>query len=192
MENVMKLIDSLVWPGTVIALVYILRKPLNALLVTLTSLKYKDLQLDFSKELKEVGEEAKAIKIEPRVRRIEGKRKEPLQTLDEAERLLEQFPEPAVALAWSAIEDELVSVTNRSAISPDYPPFNSATRNAQLLLDAGYIQDDVYSLLKRMRNLGNIAVHGRGGFGPVSSDEAREFIALARGVVEKLEQITRN
>jgi hypothetical protein len=37
--------------------------------------------------------------------------------------------------------------------------------------------------------LRNIAVHGHGGAGPVTADEAREFLALAGGVAERLKSL---
>ncbi|MGH7553918.1 MAG: hypothetical protein ACREMQ_12925, partial [Longimicrobiales bacterium] len=72
-----------------------------------------------------------------------------------------------------------------------YPPHNSALRNARLLLDQRAIDDNTLDILNRMGNLRNVAVHGGAGLTGVSPDEAREFIALARGIVEKLRQLRR-
>ena len=44
-------VGSLAWPATVLALVVLLRAPVTRVLLTLTRLKYKDLELDFGREL---------------------------------------------------------------------------------------------------------------------------------------------
>ena len=182
------------WPATVVVVVVLMRTQLRRVLLTLTRLRYKDLELDFGRELKEVEKKAREIDVKP-----SGPPPRPLaaprdsaQILAEAERLAEEFPEPAVALARSAVEDELLSAVMRLAISPHYPPHNSALRNVQLLLDQKSIDHETFDVLTRMRNLRNIAVHGRGGVSGVSSDEAREFIALVRGIVEKVRRLRRD
>jgi len=62
-------------------------------------------------------------------------------------------------------------------------------KNAVFLNNAGYLTSEKMDLLKRMSNLRNIAVHGRGG--PVSIDEAGEFISLTEWVVKDLQDIQR-
>jgi uncharacterized protein YutE (UPF0331/DUF86 family) len=168
--------------------VVVLRNELRRVLLTLTRLRYKDLEVDFGRELKEVEKRAKAIDVKPARQRREALAvpKDSIQRLDEAERLAADFPEPAVALAWSAVEDELMNAVMRLAVSPDNPPLNSALQNARLLRDSAAIDDGMFDILNRMRKLRNVAVHGGAGPGGVTADEAREFIALARGVVEKL------
>jgi hypothetical protein len=187
------LAGSLAWPATIVIAVVVLRNPLRRLLLTLTRLRYKDLDLDFGRELREVEKKARAIDVKPTgpAPRDIAAPKDSAQILDEAERLAEDFPEPAVALAWSAVEVELMSAVIRLAIAPEYPPHNSALRNARLLLDQRAIDENTLDILNRMRNLRNVAVHGGAGLTGVSPDEAREFVALARGVVEKLRRLRR-
>lgn len=193
LQFVASVAGSLAWPVTVIAVVVLLRTQLRRVLLTLTRLRYKDLEVDFGRELKEVERKARAIDVTPT-----GPPPQPAtapknaaQILAEAERLAQDFPEPAVALAWSAVEDELMGAVMRLAISPDYPPLNSALQNARLLTEQGAIDQSTLDILNRMRNLRNMAVHGGAGLTGVSTDEAREFIALARGIVEKLRRLRR-
>jgi uncharacterized protein YutE (UPF0331/DUF86 family) len=157
-------------------------------LLTLTHLKYKDLELDFGQELKELEERAKAIDVKPQPpKAFSSAKKDASQLLEEATRLAQDFPEPAIAVGWQAVEDELMSAVMRLAISPDYPPHNSALKNAELLRDQKAIDEGTFDLLKRMRNLRNMAVHGGAhATRNVTTDEAIEFLALARGIVERL------
>ena len=180
-------VGSAAWPATVLALIALLRAPVTRVLLTLTRLKYKDLELDFGRELKQLEQKAKAIEVKPQQSKaIPPAAKDSAQLLDEAERLAQDFPEPAVAVGWQAVENELMSAVMRLAISPDYPAHNSAMKNVELLLQQKAIDESTIDILKRMRNLRNMAVHGGHGLGNVTTDQAIEFIALARGVVEKL------
>jgi len=83
-----------------------------------------------------------------------------------------------------------MSAVVRLAISPDFPPHNSAIKNAELLKEQKAIAQPTLELLNRMRNLRNMAVHGGHGTS-ITTDEAVEFLALARGVVEKLRTLRR-
>lgn len=58
MDNLIQLIDKLIWPTTVIAAVYILRSGLLALIPTLKTLKYKELELEFEREARTILSEA--------------------------------------------------------------------------------------------------------------------------------------
>jgi uncharacterized protein YutE (UPF0331/DUF86 family) len=186
------IVSSFAWPATVVVLVVLLRVPVARVLLTLTKLKYKDLELDFGRELKQLEEQAKAIEVKPTLpKALAPSKREPSDLLNEAERLAQDFPEPAVAVGWQAVEEELMSVVVRLSISPDLHRYNSASKNAELLREQNAIDNRTLDVLKRMRNLRNMAVHGGHGHDRVSTDEAIEFIALARGVVEKLKALTR-
>jgi uncharacterized protein YutE (UPF0331/DUF86 family) len=185
------IVAAIAWPATAITLVVLLRRPVSQILTTLTKLKYKDLELDFGRELKQLEKQAKAIEVVPSQVRAVGGPKDPQELLSEAERLVEEFPEPAVAVAWSAVEDHLAQAAERLSGSTSHrrqPP----SRVIRSLLEGEAIDQQTVDLLKRMQNLRNAALHERwNAFGGISPDEAREFIALARGVNEKLECIGR-
>jgi hypothetical protein len=183
------LVKSLAWPTALVILVLLFRVPVRRALLSLTRLKYKDLELDFGRELKELEKEAKAIDITPQPpKSIAPTQRDSSQLLQEAAQLAQRFPEPAVAVAWQAVEDELMQAVMRLAISPDYP----ALKNAELLKAQNAIDQRTFELFNRMRNLRNLAVHGGHGAAFITTDEALEFLALARGVVEKLRALRRN
>ena len=187
------LVSSLAWPIAVVVLVILLRVPITRVLLTLTRLKYKELELDFGRELKQLEQEARAIDIVPqKPKSIAPIKKDSLQLLEEATRFAQDFPESAVAVGWQAVEDELMSAVMRLAISPDYPPYNSALKNAQLLKEQDAIDERTFAILSRMRILRDMVVHRvRVGTSITTSEEAIEFLALARGMVEKLRTLSR-
>lgn len=186
------LVKALAWPVTTVVLAALFRDQIGRALLSLTRLKYKDLELDFGRELKQLEKEAKAIDIQPRLQKsvAPGKR-DSSELLREAEQLARAFPEAAVAVAWQDVEDELMQAVMRLAISPDSPAYLSSVKIAQLLREQGAIDTPTFNLLNRMRNLRNMAVHG-GRRASVATDEALEFISLARGIVERLKSLHRN
>jgi len=192
LQFVASLVASLAWPATVAIGIFLLRVPLVRALFTLTRLRYKGLELDFGREVKQLEAQAKAIDIRPeQPRSIAAKRRDSAQLLEEAARLVRDFPEPAVALAWQAIEGELTSAVMRLAISPDFPLDNSARKNMEILRTQGVIDEDMFDLLNRMRVLRNMAVHPSQRVVPISPEAAAEFLALAGGVLDKLQALKR-
>jgi hypothetical protein len=192
LQFIASLVGSLAWPATLVIAIFVLRDPITRALLTLTRLRYKDLELDFGHELKQLEKKARALDIPPQpARTLIPVEKHASQLLEEATPLAHDFPEPAVALGWQAVEDELMSAVKRLAISADYPPYNSALKNARLLREQNAIDENTFDLLNRMRNLRNMAVHRGQGPTRITVDEALEFLALARGVVQKLQSAKR-
>ncbi len=180
-------VGSLAWPATVVTLIVLLRDPVTRVLLTLTHLKYKEIELDFGRELTQLEDKAKAIEVKPQQPKAHlPVKKDEALFLDEAERLAQDFPEAAVAVGWQAVENELMFAVTWLAILPSHPFHNSAMKNAELLVAQKIINEGTFDLLKRMRNLRNMAVHRGHGVGQVTTDQAIEFVALAKEVVEKL------
>lgn len=156
------------------------------MLSRLTRLKYKDLDADFGSAVRELEEEAQKIDISPAL--PPSKSETPIigsfDRLAEAERLIAEFPEPAVARAWQSVEDALLEVATRLGVVGGANVRAMPLSITAALVSGGHIDQSTAELLGRMRKLRNLAVHG-GGL-PISSDEAKEFVALARGIAERL------
>lgn len=187
------IIDSLAWPAAVVILVLILQSPLRKLLLHLTRFRYGDVEIDFGREVHKLEDRAKTagLQLPERPARPKTEIGDSTQIIADAERLAADFPEPAVGLAWTGVEHELMQAVMRLAISADYPPHGAPLKNIALLRDQGYLDDETRELLDRMRNLRNAAVHAARETSRISADEAREFIALAEAVTEKLKSLTR-
>lgn len=193
LEFIASIVGSLAWPVAVVALVMLLREPMQKLLLDLRRFRYKEIEVDFGKEVRELEAKARTAGLKlPKPPELKSPGpKDTAQIIADATRLAADFPEPAVGLAWTAVEHELVQAVMRLAISADYPPYNSPVKNINLLQEQGHIDADTRTLLDRMRNLRNAAVHSSRGMGPITPDEAREFIALSEAVTDQLKRITR-
>jgi hypothetical protein len=194
LDFISSIINSIAWPAAFIVIVLRLRDPLQALLLDIKKFRYGEMELDFGKEVRRLEDQARTagLKIPPVKEAQSDNVKDSAQIISDAMRLADDFPEPAVGLAWTAIENELLQAVMRLAISPDYPPYNSPLKNIELLQETGYIDSQTKRLLDRMRNLRNAAVHpvGRHSF-QVNSADAREFVSLTHSVVAKLKAISR-
>lgn len=193
LEFIASIVDSLAWPAAIAALVLILQAPLRGLLRDLTRLRYGDVEMNFGREVRELEDRAKAagLHLPKKAAQTTPGLPDSSQIIADATRLASEFPGPAVGLAWTAVEHELMQAVMRLAISADYPPYNAPIKNIELLYKEGHLDGDSRSLLDRMRRLRNAAMHPSQRAVTISADEAREFIALTGAITEKLKSLTR-
>lgn len=193
LQFIASVIDSLAWPVAVVALVLVLRVPVRSLLGDLTRFRYGDVEMNFGQEVRELEDRAKAAGLHVRALPEPPKPgiQDSAQIVADATRLVSEFSGPAVGLAWTAVEHELMQAVMRLGISADYPPYNAPIKNIELLSKHEYLDAESRAVLDRMRRLRNAAVHPSQGTTGISSDEAREFIALTEAVTEKLKSLKR-
>ena len=184
-----EVIKSLAWPTTALILAVLFRNQFGRILLKLTRLKYKDIELDFESELKRAEKDAKAIDIAPQPRSIASAKSDSAKLLQQAGELAPDHPAPAVSVAWQAVEYDLRQAILRLAIS-DNPADLSPFKLVGLLRRQDAIDTPTSDLLDRMRYLRNMAVHHQHEIS-ITTNDASEYVALARGVVEKLKALHR-
>ena len=59
MEYLVRIIETLAWPGVALIALFVLRSPVADLIPMLQRLKYKDLELEFERDLEQLREEAR-------------------------------------------------------------------------------------------------------------------------------------
>lgn len=188
-------IHSVAWPIATIVLGLIYRKPLAALIPLLRHARYKGLEFDFGREVAALGQDTSQLKVSLAIApaRIEAPAAPPtpsdktLALLDEAESLSGTFPEPAVLVAWQAVETELRDAAEREGIAEQELRRGSLMLLISELAKRKVLTPQSVEFLNRMRNLRNVAAHHNGV--QVTSDDAREFTAIARDVVGALRAI---
>ena len=95
MENLIKLLDVIVWPSVVLIVTIMLRKPIKAFLPFVENIKYKDFEVKFRKDLNQVKEEAKEAGIE--IQTEVGEKTEIFK-------LIEVSPTSAILESWKELE----------------------------------------------------------------------------------------
>ena len=193
LQLIASIVDSLAWPVVFMWCAFIFRESIVALLEKLTHLQWGNLKLNFGRELQELEDKAEAagLDVSEDMPRAEQGVQDSAQIVAEAMRLASEFQGSAVVLAWTAVEQELMQAVMRLAISPDYPPYNSAIKNIQLLHEQGYLDADNRGLLERMRRLRNAAAHPSRGITEISADDARKFVALTEAITDRIKSLKR-
>lgn len=178
MEYLVKIIEALVWPLTTLILVFSLRKPIIEIIPQLTKFKFKELEMEFEKELKEISDRSRESKagVETDIPRDE-----------EEEHYLEEIkrtsPRAAILESWLGLESQVMSTTEHFELLPkNQRPTFSASLKA--LEKAEVIEKDDVELINGLRNLRNMAVH-QANF-TITEDEASLFIEAARDQAEMI------
>ncbi|MCK5706220.1 MAG: hypothetical protein KAI43_01110 [Candidatus Aureabacteria bacterium] len=195
-----KVIDSTIWPTTVVAILIIFKSPFSKVFQSITNLKYKDLSMDFKRDLVELEEatkgddEVQEEAIEENVDTIPEAKNLRIKTRsreEEIEQVALISPQAAIPLAWTMVEYSILKAVMRLAISPDYPPRNSSLKNLELLRKYASLDNDTSHVLNKMRMMRNEAAHGKYENGSISTNEALEYASLARKMVFRLNKISR-
>ena len=112
MEILVEIIKTIIWPVTVLISVLILRKGILELIPNLKKLKYKELELEFEKEVIEIN-----ANIERDVPRIELEEKLPQEEgtsyFQVKYAIAKLSPSDSIQNEWEKIEKALLSLSDR-------------------------------------------------------------------------------
>jgi len=173
MDNFIKFIDIIAWPGTTLTLAWFFRTELRAVLARISSLKYKDWEARFDKGLSQVEREIGPVKEEG----IESE-----ETFDRLERLTEISPRAAILEAWIELEQALFHLAEAYQINGRSP-----LRIIEGLYNKGVVTKELASAFHEMRQLRNEAAHVPDFV--VEEKKARRFIGLSSGMALLLRKI---
>ena len=175
-----ELVKAFAWPGLVIVLVLILRKPIRDLIPLLTRLKYKDFELEFGREIKQVREEAA----------IEFPEEEPLEALlggvdERIYKLAQISPRAAVLESWLAVEQEAIQAAFDEMQQKGHTPAVILPQNAiSILRKSERIGSIISAIIRDLRSLRNQAAHAPEF--ALSSDSALEYALVATRLIKQL------
>lgn len=143
-EFVSEMTKALAWPLATVLLVISFRQPLLNLIPKLGKLKYKDLELDFTKRLEDAAEEVPAALPAPRAE-VES----PLVSL------AQQSPRAAILEAWLRVERALIEQARMRGLEIPKPE----SRAVSMLIRSRALDGWQMSVLKDLRGLRNSAAH---------------------------------
>jgi len=155
MECFIRILEILAWPVTVLVLAVLFRSELVKLLARLSSVKYKDFEAQFERELRQAERDVAHL----RTARIDAK-PTPLEptVYDQLLRIAEVSPRAAVSEAWRLVENAAVAAARVAQI--EVPQRGSPVSAAV----GSFVREEVFSedavaLFDRLRRLRNDAVH---------------------------------
>ncbi|MGB2058636.1 MAG: hypothetical protein ACPHVS_05475 [Alcanivorax sp.] len=179
MEYLVRIIEILVWPGVALIALFVLRRPIADLIPMLQRLKYKNLELEFQRDLDKLREETRDARL-----------KTTLPPSDESvvvdldyylQQVRESSPRNAVIEAWLGLESSAVSTATHFKLMPKRARV-SASSALKALVTAGVLSDNDMRIINELRFLRNKAVHELSAI--ISEYEAAKFLEIARDVTD--------
>jgi hypothetical protein len=181
------LVQSLAWPLAIVLIVFMFRQSLAKLIPGLQRLKYKDIELEFGRQLEEVKQE---LGPSPVPQELPGPVAEPPR-LPEAKgtsryyrSLAEVSPRAAILEAWLGFE--LAANTAIESLEPSSKgrPL-SMPRLFSVLGESGLLTSAEVDALTRLRALRNQVVHGPEP--DLSIDVIADYSSLLRRITDELQ-----
>lgn len=179
LEFIASIVGSLAWPAVLIAIFYFIREPIRNLLPLLQRLKYKELELEFSRRVEEVS--AEVVQELPALPAAA-----PVQTdeLTKAAKLAETSPRAAVLEAWLSVEAAAFDAARRLGwLLPSQKAANGSFA-MKFLERHEQVDRSIVGLLRELRSLRNQAAHTPEF--ALSKSAAIEYASSATRVAEYL------
>lgn len=179
MEHFVDLVKALAWPVAVIWLGYIFRNEIRMLLGRVSTLKYKDLEAKFEKDLTAAEEVAKKT-IAEKTKNISGD-DEPVYPApydtryEQLLRISDESPRAALLEAWIEVESSLSEAAEKFDI---YNSRRAPARKVVIeLINTGKYAKTILPLFEDLRTLRNEAAHAP-QFVP-SKRQTRRYLQMA-------------
>lgn len=185
MENLIKLLDVVSWPMTVLILSFAFKKEFGKILTRLSKFKYKDLEAFFDKELSIVEETTKEINklVNNNTSIIRDSYNHVLERILQ---LAEISPQACVSEAWREVEGVTISLMHAYNFDPRNVQMSKIFRN--IVHDNGYPWS-LYEDYRRLMKLRNQAVHASDF--ELSKEEAERYALTAIDLAVFIEKLAK-
>ena len=174
-----ELVKALAWPLTLAVVLVSLRHSITALIPGLRKLKWKELELEFKTELKEVKADAEQL-IPERVQQIVS---EPGRDTEDL-RLARISPRDAILRAWNSLRKSASKALAKKGYEAS--PFPQTSGHIGKMLRALKILDSdalaVYLQLSKLRY--NVAFHDEFR---ITTEEAEDYVVTANALARHIE-----
>lgn len=185
MEDVTTLISALAWPVTVLILVFFFRREFRFAASRLSTLKYKDFQADFERDLVRLEGEVKSLPpthtsndVQPSTKQTQSE----LSNYQQLLRIAEISPRAAITEAWRDIELATKAATDAYGISVGGQI--AGVKAIRALVQQGLLPEDVIRVYERMRVLRSKAAHANDFL--IDQEEAERYIETAQEFLKRI------
>lgn len=155
---IVELIGAIIWPVSIVFILYLYKEELVNIIERLQLLKYRNFEAQFRNELNEVESNTKKLNSKAK-ESLEKKQQGELvdaNYFDRLRQLAELSPRGAILEAWLELESVMRSYLEESGLDMS----NVAPNRIILhLSDERKIHDNIIDTLTQVRNLRNNAVH---------------------------------
>lgn len=173
-----EIIKATAWPAALVVVALMIRKPVIELIPFLRRLKYKEMELEFSKELAQLKDEA-AVNSPAIALPTELKMATPLRS-----RLLNIAsisPSAAILEAWSELESASIAVASALWAQTPNDTFKNYPHLGEYLLQCKVINEKQLAIFTKLRELRNKAAHAIDL--NLSEAETQTYIDLASSLI---------
>ena len=179
-DNLIKLLDILAWPATVLVILYFIKDKLPELFQRMSSLEVGSFKAEFNEGLKELEEIAETPSTQTTSYLYDSK-------AIQLQKLAEISPNGAVVDAWREVELASLSAALHNGLNVRGPKGRVAGNAAiKELSNAGVINDKMAAVYKQLKNLRNQAAHHEG---QISSAQAKEYALAALEMAGQFREI---
>jgi len=176
---IVKMVEAIIWPLTICCSLLLLKQPLSTLLPLLQNLKYKDIEINFSKEVKELSQE-----LDEEL----PKESSELLVTPKVIKLAELSPRAAVLEAWINVEFSANEALQRNSSGLEIQDKSSPQVVIRTLCKKELIQQTTVNMFNNLRALRNHALHDidQGDF---DADAAINYADMCARLVSEFDKI---
>lgn len=141
------IVGSVIWPVSIVFLVYLLREPISTLITLLKRFKYKDIEFEFGEDIRELKERLTPLAIEKKIS----------IDLNIWRKLAVTSPRVCISQAYRELEDAGVSAVQRRHPNLSIKDLRKWSRVLEVLLEDSVIDKEKFYILRELRMLRNQA-----------------------------------
>lgn len=168
------IVGSIAWPAAIVALAFLMQKPLGKLIPLIRTLKYKEFQIDIGEQL----EDAREL--------VDAEGEQPSPVIEEPpvsfKALAQTDPRAAILSAWFPVERELDEICFKKEVDPRLP----LVHQLRELYKAHVIDHLTITTLTKLRRVRNAAAHTQT---EVTFDDAMNMAEMCQWIIAQLKQI---
>ncbi len=173
-------INSLVWPVAILVIVFLLRDPLVKLVPLLKKLKYKEFELEFSQEVRELRQS-----VERELPAAEDPRS--LGSRERLRQLADISPRSTVLEAWLEVESAGAEAARRHRPELGERDVRNWLKVLDALVRANVVDKERFFQLQELKMLRNRAAHVEDF--ELSAANAHEFVDVATRMAAYLRSV---
>ena len=177
-EFVARLVEALAWPGTVILIFLVLRKPLRELVPLLHRLRYRNLELDFAQQVQDAERQSDRVLPAPDV----GAPKSVVRML--ADRLAAGQSRSVVVNTWRQVSEAVFALAARKEVRVEGELILSVAAVLAALEKKGVLAPEMASIIYQLAAMRNTVAHAA----PSAVDDAtvRDYAYMGARIVVHL------
>jgi len=187
-----EIVKALVWPATILTIIALFKRPIATLLSEVGRLKWKGLEIEFEKDIKEIAKRADEV-LPPQLVEVRAADEIKISAdemsfiVSRAEnekitRLAEISPPAAILEVWLDVESALREAASRHEVQVS--PRTHVLSLARNLVDMGKLDQQTFEIFETLRDLRNKVVHARST--DLTFSQAMEFGAIGSRLASKL------